>query len=77
MLMQILQGLCGIHPPIHADECASARGNQVDGVDFTVFAEEVRKVFFGNQFGQVANPQGGAAHCKKYQNLTLGKSDEI
>ncbi len=62
VLVQFPERPVGVHPTVHAHEGASARGDEVDGVDHADLAEEVRQLVLGRQLGQVAHPEGRAAH---------------
>lgn len=62
--VKIFESSVCIHPSVHAHKGTATGWNEVDGDNLSISTKIIRKVILLNQFGEMANPEGGAAHCK-------------
>lgn len=65
-VLQFQQSFFGVLTPVHTDEGAAARRDEIDFIDLTKLAEYVGQIVFLDDFREMANPKCCGADWKQH-----------
>jgi len=68
-ILELRQCPVGVLAPVHANERAASRRDQVNRNNVAILPKSVRQLFLMHQLGEMADPQSRTAHCKRRTNV--------